>query len=195
MVFQFIRLAGKFSGSKILLLPAIGIAFVSVATLSLTYTTTRAITSRLLAVKFEQSSTICQTTTSGLAAIPTLSYIGYRHYRYEPLSIDAITAAIEEQAKQDGLLNQRHQPSTSNTQRRVDVQDLYYRITQNSRVYQQYIAQPLKFYAINLWLGAAIMGSATAVAQRIVCGRTNATTRGNTAVTKEKANGVTVIAT
>src|ERR1700693_1257174 len=99
MVFQFIRLAGKFSGSKVLLLPAIGIAFVSVATLSLTYTTARGITSKLLGVKFEQASTVCQTTASGIAAIPTLGYISYRHYRYEPLSIDAITTAIEEQAR------------------------------------------------------------------------------------------------
>jgi hypothetical protein len=187
MVVQFIRLAGKFTGSKFLLLPAIGIAFVSVAALSLTYTTSRKITSKIIgAGRFEESSTICQTTSSGIAAIPTLSYIIYRHYKYEPQSLDAITAVIEEQARQEGLLN-KPAATSSSKQQRLDIQDLYYRLNRNRQVWQQYIAQPLRFYSINFLIGAAIMGSSTAIAQRIVCGKT----KNSSTVNKEKANGVT----
>lgn len=170
MPLGFIRLAGKFTGSKALLLPAIGVVVVGVGALSFTYSAGLAATSRIAKVEYHNASTICQTSSSALASVPALGYIAYRHYKYEPQSLQDIAAAIEHEAKMEGLIVDTPQASTQ--QSRADVRQLWQRLNTNRQVYSRYISGPAKFYSINLIIASIILGSSTAIALRAVCGKT-----------------------
>jgi len=177
---QFIKLAT----SKALLLPFTVVGGATVGSAYVTYLITRRSTAAILGIDYENVSTTCQLTSTIVASLPVAGYLSYRHHRYSPPTFSQLIQQMNNSSSTtqttsaglplNGPLQQITQnSSSSSSQLPSNVIRSAGAPPSNTRLSSIYsaIRVPIRFYAVNMLMSAAILGAGTSVGQRIICGK------------------------
>ena len=135
-------------GSRLLWVPVLAVGGIVTGAVYTSYTTARWSSGSLLSVDYDRASSTCQWTASAVAAPTVVGFFAYRHYKHEPPQLHTVLPT--------GL------PPISVTS------TVSSRIADSLRAY----LPTVRFYSVNVIAGSIIMGVATSVAQRIICGKT-----------------------
>lgn len=173
---QFIKLAT----SKALLVPFTVVGGVTVGSAYLTYLATRRFTAAVLSVDVDSASTACQLSSTVFGGVGVAGYLGYRHYHFTPPTLTQLVAQINASVTNTGAgagttaaglpLNGPLQSTESlpfNVIRSVPQPQSANRL---SLVYSA-VRVPVRFYAVNMLMSAAVLGAGTSIGQRLICGR------------------------
>lgn len=117
-------------------------------------------------------SQTCQVPATSVGLIGVASYIFYRHQHYHPPTLTQLTEKMLEEIKPipptttAGLPLEGPLQSTGRF-----ITNTASSTTARLRHALNVVGPPLRFYQRNLFIGAAILGTGTAIGQRIICGK------------------------
>lgn len=184
MAFNLFKLVG---GSKLLVLPAVGLVVGGTGVCYGTYRVSRAWTGSALGTDFEEAGTLCQVVSTIAGGGAAGGFLFARHSNYRPLPFRTILermhadlanappASVTRAVSSGGtvihtstqLVNPRPIPTSA-----VPVQTWLHDMRVRTTLFLRAARVPARFYTVNILGTALLAGSVTSVAQRFVCGKT-----------------------